>query len=145
MNIKRPEDKSVLKYWLPYGFMRRYLARMYGMTVRRGRLLKGNVLRSDVTGCHLLDIMPLWVVMLMQRVGCKFHIGDTFYDSEIDGFVKRLGQLTKTLESERKNSREQISALEVENLKLKLCLRDIASTLGVSMNDLILVSKKMSA
>ena len=138
MSITRPEDKRILKYWLPFGFMRRYLARTYGMTVRYGRLVKGNVLRSDVTGFHPSDIIPLGMVMLLHRIGGKAHNRAVVPDSEIDSFARRINQLTKTLEAERKNSREQISALEVENLKLKLFVQDIAKVADTTINNSLL-------
>ena len=130
MGIRRPEDKRILKYWLPYGFMRRHLARAYGMVVRNGQLVKRRPEPSDTSGFRLLDVLPLWAVMSLQRLGGGAQTQSGGSDDELNRLKSRVRQLTKSLGDEQSRRKEQVESLEVENLKMRLFVRDVARAVG---------------
>lgn len=135
MNIRRTEDRRMSKYWLPYGLMRRHLARTYGMVVRNGQLVKGKPSLYDTSGFRLVDALPLWCVMALQRSGAGLKSGPPVCaDEELSSLKSRVTQLTRKLWNEQQEHKESVDALEVENLKLRLFARDIAEKTGASLD-----------
>lgn len=141
MGIRRPDDKRMLKYWLPYGFMRRHLARSYGMVVRGGQIVKGSPVLFDTAGFRLVDLLPLWMVMVLQRARGDAPSGGA--SEEINHLKSRVRQLTGSLSNERQRMREKMDSLTVENLRLKLFAQDVAKAAG-TVGDVPPVSAAMS-
>ena len=123
MGLRRPEDKNVFKYWLPYGLMRRHLARAYGIVVRGGLLVKQNPGQLDNSGFNWKDFFPLGMVMLLQR--CQGGGQNVITNSELKCLKSRISQLEKRMDEAQMRDEERVTALEVENLKLRLFARDI--------------------
>ena len=147
MRNRRSEDRNVIKYWLPYGFMRRYLARTYGMVVYGGQLVKRKPEKSDTSGFTLKDFLPLWVVMFLQRYR---KIGSDDGDfNELNMQNSRICQLVDNLGGMQVLYNENIESLEAENLKLRIFVRDVARVVGMkdvessSDNEKLTIKKKM--
>jgi len=130
MSIRRPDDKRMLKYWLPYGLMRRHLARSYGMVVRGGQIVKGSLGPSDTALFRLVDILPLWAVMFLQRA--RGDVSSTGTSDESTDLKTRVRQLAKSLSDEQQRRREETDSLKVENLRLKLFAQDVAKAAGMA-------------
>lgn len=120
---RRPEDKSVLKYWLPFGFMRRRLAKAHGMVVHNGRLVSGTPTPADAGGFRLRDLLPLWVVMRLQARHPSS--GPAPRDARAES-----RRLSASLAAERAARVREREALEVEVMRLRLRLREVERLAG---------------
>lgn len=120
---KRPEDKSILKYWLPYGFMRRFLARRYGMVVRNGVLGRGRPTQAESKVFNWRDVLPLWAVMWLQSKKSAAGAAD---NGELAGLKSAVRRLAATIRSERYESACQIDQLKIQNLQLQMQLKQVA-------------------
>lgn len=124
----RADDKSILKYFLPYGYMRRYLAKTYGFVVEDGVFKKRPITISDIKGFRLRDLLPLFLVMRMQ---CKRKACVTSLENKVNGLEKKvsvLNQDIKLLSAEFSDFRKQmyceIERLSVENMRIELVQRE---------------------
>ena len=130
---KRSDDKSILKYFLPYGYMRRYLARTYGFVVEDGDFKKRPITRSDIKGFRFKDLLPLFVVMRLQEKNEGFSrekVDGLSTQRKIEGLERKVSALhrdLKLLTSEfsefRKKMLCEIERLSVENMRLLLAQR----------------------
>lgn len=119
---RRPDDKCVAKYFLPYGYMRRHLARAYGFVVRGGEFVKGPVVYTDTTGFHWQDVLPLGVVMAMQSR--RRHVpNEGGHARQVAELQRCIVKLRADLREYQKSSAAEIERLSVENMRLRLQLR----------------------
>lgn len=131
---KRSDDKSILKYFLPYGYMRRYLARTYGFVVEGGEFKKRPITGSDIKGFRFKDLLPLFVVMRLQEKNEGFSqvkVDRLSTQRKIEGLERKVSVLhrdLKLLSSEfsefRKKMLCEIERLSVENMRLLLAQRE---------------------
>ena len=127
---ERSDDKSILKYFLPYGYMRRYLARKYGFVVEDGDFKKRPITRSDIKGFRFKDLLPLFVVMRLQEKNEGFSrekVDGLSTQRKIEGLERKVAAFhrdLKLLSSEfsefRKKMLCEIERLSVENMRLQL-------------------------
>ena len=116
----RNDDRHRLKYLLPYGYMRRHLAKAYGFKVENGDFVKARILESDVKGFHLIDLLPLGLVMALQRrAGGSPHRTDPL-EAKIDVLRKDVERLRRQFAAYRANSECEIERLSVECMRLQL-------------------------
>ena len=128
--IKRKDDKNVLKYWLPFGYMRRHLARVYGFRVVNGDFVKVRIEPRDVSGFHLIDMIPLGFVMAWQRrhpVASSSAGGVVLSREErqIQALTKDLRQLRAEFLCYRKQADAEIERLSVECMRLQLRIGNV--------------------
>jgi hypothetical protein len=131
---KRSDDKSILKYFLPFGYMRRYLARTYGFAVEDGDFKKRPITRSDIKGFRFKDLLPLFVVMRLQEKNGGFSrekVDGLSTQRKIEGLERKVSALhrdLKLLTSEfsefQKKMLCEIERLSVENMRLLLAQRE---------------------
>lgn len=124
----RDDDKSILKYFLPYGYMRRYLAKTYGFVVEGGDFKKRPITTSDIKGFRFRDLLPLFLVMRMQ---CKGKTSVTPLKNKVNSLEKKVSALhrdLKMLSAEFSDFRKQmyyeIERLSVENMRIELVQRE---------------------
>lgn len=116
----RKDDRRGLKYLLPYGYMRRHLAKAYGFKVENGDFVKARILESDIKGFHLIDILPLGFVMALQRCsGGSPHRTDPL-EEKIGVLRKDVELLRRQFAAYRANSECEIERLSVECMRLQL-------------------------
>lgn len=118
---KRADDRSRLKYWVPFGLMRRWLARRYGIAVRNGSLAKTRITIADTTGFSAKDLLPLWLAMRLSR-------GDS-------GSIKvaeadRISELNRKISAERVAAAREKARLETEYLRLEVRYRALAAAVS---------------
>jgi len=118
---KREADKSILKYFLPFGYMRRHLARAYGFAVENGDFVRREITGYDVRGFRLADVLPLFAVMAYQR---RHHAAAKPQpaNANIDELKEELGALRREFSVFRKKTESEMERLSVENMRLKLGL-----------------------
>lgn len=120
---RRPGDKHSIKYFLPYGYMRRRLAHAYGLVVKDGEFVKSTISSANTSGFYWEDLLPLGVVM--SRQARKLHektIADTS-DKRIVALQRRVAKLQADLNRQCTYLNAEIERLSVENLRLRLQLR----------------------
>lgn len=124
----RDDDKSILKYFLPYGYMRRYLAKTYGFVVEDGDFKKRPITTSDIKGFRFRDLLPLFLVMRMQ---CKGNTRVTPLKNKVNSLEKKVSVLHRDLEmlsvefsDFRKQMYCEIERLSVENMRIELIQRE---------------------
>lgn len=124
----RDDDKSILKYFLPYGYMRRYLAKTYGFVVEDGDFKKRPITTSDIKGFRFRDLLPLFLVMRMQ---CKGNTSVTPLKNKVNSLEKKVSVLHRDLEmlsvefsDFRKQMYCEIERLSVENMRIELIQRE---------------------
>ena len=59
---RRKDDRRLFKYLLPYGYMRRHLARVYGFEVKNGEFVASSMAKTNAHGFTWMDLLPLGVV-----------------------------------------------------------------------------------
>lgn len=125
---KRAEDKNVAKYLLPYGYMRRHLARVYSYRVERGEFVKTKVTKADVTGFHFKDVLPLGVVMAWQRRKLG-PVPPPARPNPVDVKIAALHRdviiLRNQFNAYREQSEREIERLTVENMRMELKLKAV--------------------
>ena len=116
----RKDDRHRLKYLLPYGYMRRHLAKAYGFKVEDGEFVKRRILKSDITGFRMMDILPLGVVMAMQRTfGAKVG-ADGQVDAETESIRRDFETLRNEFEAYKNRVECEFERLSVECMRLQM-------------------------
>ena len=129
---RRKEDKNVLKYWLPYGYMRRHLARVYGFRVVNGDFAKVSIESHDVSGFHLVDLLPLGIVMAWQRSHSAKTASSASSPAElqIQSLTRDLCNLQAAFADYRRRTDGEIERLSVECLRLEYALGETPGSEG---------------
>ena len=119
---RRKDDKSLLKYFLPYGIMRRQLARKYDMIVKNGEFVKSKITAKDISGFHFADIFPLAAVMAYQRLGAteKCVTADPMKSLRAE-----INKLKIEMKKQNQATLTEIERLTVENMRLAYQLKII--------------------
>ena len=116
----RKDDRHRLKYLVPYGYMRRHLAKAYGFKVEGGEFVKRRILKSDVTGFSLVDVLPLGFVMAMQRIfGGTANVTDQI-KIETEPLRRDFAILRNEFATYKKNVECELERLSVECLRLQM-------------------------
>lgn len=126
--IKRKDDKNLLKYLLPYGYMRRHLARVYGYRVVNGDFERVRIEPRDVSGFHLADLLPLGIVMAWQRRHPVETVSPVSSPAErqIQSLTSDLHILKAAFADYRRRTDEEIERLSVECMRLEYALSEIS-------------------
>ena len=127
--LRRKEDKNVLKYWLPYGYMRRHLARVYGYRVVNGDFAKVSIESHDVSGFHLVDLLPLGIVMAWQRRHPVKTVSPVSSPAErqIQSLTRDLRSLQAAFADYRRRTDEESERLSVECMRLEYALGETSA------------------
>ena len=122
--VRRKDDKNVLKYWLPYGYMRRHLARVYGYRVVNGDFVKVRIESHDVSGFHLADLLPLGIVMAWQRSHRQksASVGLSKEQRQIQALAKDLRILQDAFNRYCQQTDAEVERLSVECMRMELAL-----------------------
>ena len=127
--IKRKDDKNLLKYLLPYGYMRRHLARVYGFRVVNGDFVKVRIEPRDVSGFRLVDVVPLGFVMAWQRrhpvASFAGMAALSHEEQQIQALTKDLRRLRAEFVQYRKQANEELERLSVECMRLQLRIGNV--------------------
>lgn len=127
---RRPGDKHSIKYFLPYGYMRRRLAHAYGLVVKDGEFVKSTISSANTSGFYWEDLLPLGVVMSRQARKLQEKTIAGTSDKRIVALDKRIVALQRSVAKLQADLNRQctylnaeIVRLSVENLRLRLQLR----------------------
>ena len=142
------KDKHVVKYWLPYGLMWRFVARRYGYAVIRGHIRKKGrrhalekTLKSERKHSFIArfsrSLMPYGLVLWQDRSLCteqKASHGkriSTRPPSATAAKVRALAQQVKALDNHLKRVEGLVNAksdnLEIQLLKLRLAIKELTA------------------
>ena len=120
----------MLKYWLPYGYMRRHLARVYGYRVVNGDFAKVRIESHDVSGFRLVDLLPLGIVMAWQ----KSHPSKTATpalspaERQVQSLTRDLRVLKMAFADYRRRTDREIERLSVECMRLEYALSETSDS-----------------
>ena len=118
----RKDDRHRLKYLLPYGYMRRHLAKAYGYKVENGEFVKRRILKSDITGFRMMDILPLGVVMALQRAfGANAGAADQI-DAKTESIWRDFKNLRNEFAAYKAKVECELERLNVECMRLQMLL-----------------------
>lgn len=119
---RRKDDRRLFKYLLPYGYMRRHLARVYGFEVKNGEFVASSMAKTNAHGFTWVDLLPLGVVMAMQ----SRKLAPVAYDDQTGRKLAELQKSVARLQADFNRHRAQVNAeierLTVENMRLRLQL-----------------------
>ena len=116
----RQDDRHMLKYLVPYGYMRRHLAKAYGFRVEDGEFVKRRILESDITGFRMVDILPLGVVMAMQRTFWAKTGATNRGDVETAAIRRDIAILRNEFAAYKKSVECELERLSVECMRLQM-------------------------
>ena len=120
----RKEDRHRLKYLMPYGYMRRHLAKAYSFRVEGGEFVRRRILESDIAGFSIVDILPLGVVMAMQRA------------------FERKANVTDQVEEETKSLKREVEILRNEFTVYKMSVECELERLSVECMRLQILNER---
>lgn len=122
----RSDDRSILKYFLPYGYMRRFLAREYGFVVEDGDFSKRRITVADVSGFHIADVLPLCVVMSLQRRRLRARQKDASIQG-LQSVCRELAAVKAEFYDTKIRLEKEVERLSVENMRLEMQFKSLAS------------------